>query len=195
MRPDGKSQRSQEGSCRTYNCCVVAPQLDEILTGLRADGGRGTVQRRIVISALLARSRHVTADELTADVQAEHPDIAKSTVYRILEALERQGVVRHAHMGHGPAVYHFDDDDHLHLVCEVCGRVTEVPHAAYARFAQKLAHDYGFTAAPHHFAVHGRCARCEGKPARPHSGNQTGAARRRSPAGGASRAPAQGSIT
>ena len=155
---------------------MVAPQLDDIITGLRAEGGRGTVQRRIVISALLARSRHVTADELTTDVQAEHPDIAKSTVYRILEALERQGVVRHAHMGHGPAVYHLDDDDHLHLVCEACGRVTEVPRAAYARFAEKLAHDYGFTAAPHHFAVHGRCAKCEGKPALPHSGNQSRAA-------------------
>jgi Fur family transcriptional regulator, ferric uptake regulator len=166
---------------------VVVPQLDDILTGLRAEGGRGTVQRRVVISALLARSRHVTADELTADVQAEHPDIAKSTVYRILEALERQGVVRHAHMGHGPAVYHVNDDDHLHLVCEACGRVTEVPRTAYARFAEKLAQDYGFTAAPHHFAVHGRCAKCEGKPALPHSGNQSGVTRRGGRAG--ARAP------
>ena len=151
---------------------VAAKRLEEILARLRADGGRGTVQRRTVISVLLAGPRHVTADDLTAAVQAEHPDIAKSTVYRILDALERQGVVRHAHMGHGPAVYHLNDDDHLHLVCEVCGKVTEVPQAAYARFADMLARQYSFTAAPHHFAVHGRCAACKDKPAPPHSGNQ-----------------------
>lgn len=151
---------------------MAAQRLDEILARLRADGGRGTVQRRIVISVLLAGPRHVTADDLTEAVQAEHPDIARSTVYRILDALERQGVVRHAHMGHGPAVYHLNDDDHLHLVCEVCGKVTEVPRAAYGRFADMLLRQYSFTAAPHHFAVHGRCAACEGKPAPPHSGNQ-----------------------
>jgi Fe2+ or Zn2+ uptake regulation protein len=155
---------------------MAADRLEAILDGLRSEGGRGTIQRRIVISALLDGPRHVTADELTAAVQGGHPDIAKSTVYRILDALERQGVVRHAHMGHGPAVYHLNDDDHLHLVCEVCGKVTEVPGAAYARFSAMLARQYGFSAAPHHFAVHGRCAECEGEPARPHSGNQGGAA-------------------
>lgn len=151
---------------------MAAPDVDDILEALRAEGLRATVQRRIVISALLAGPRHVTAEELTATVQGEHPDIAKSTTYRILEALERQGVVQHAHMGHGPAVYHLSDDDHLHLVCEVCGKVTEVPGAAYARFARMLAQDYDFAASPHHFAVYGRCSTCQGAPARPHGGNE-----------------------
>ncbi len=150
---------------------MAAPKLDDILAALRAEGLRTTVQRRIVISALLAGPRHLTAEELTATVQAEHPDIAKSTIYRILEALEHQGVVQHAHMGHGPAVYHLNVDDHLHLVCDVCGKVTEVPKEAYARFTRMLAQDYNFTASPHHFAVYGRCATCQGAPARPHSGN------------------------
>jgi Fe2+ or Zn2+ uptake regulation protein len=158
---------------------VAAPRLDEILAALRADGVRTTVQRRVVISALLAGPRHVTAEELTAAVQADHPDIAISTIYRILEALERQGVVQHAHMGHGPAVYHLSDDDHLHLVCEACGRVIEVPQSAYARFARVLAQDYDFAASPHHFAVHGRCSTCKGMPALPHSGNEGSSTTRR----------------
>jgi Fur family transcriptional regulator, ferric uptake regulator len=140
---------------------VAAPDVDDILEALRAEGMRATVQRRIVISALLAGPRHVTAEELTATVQAEHPDIAKSTTYRILEALERQGVVQHAHMGHGPAVYHLSEDDHLHLVCDACGKVTEVPRSAYARFVRMLAQDYSFAASPHHFAVYGRCETCQ----------------------------------
>jgi len=157
---------------------VATPKLDDILAALSAEGLRTTVQRRVVITALLAGPRHVTAEDLTATVQAEHPDIAKSTVYRILEALEHQGVVQHAHMGHGPAVYHLSNDDHLHLVCEACGKVTEVPQAAYARFARMLADNYGFSASPHHFAVHGRCSTCTTTPALPHSGSR-GVVRRR----------------
>ena len=151
---------------------MAALHLDDILAALRAEGLRTTVQRRIVITALLHGPRHVTAEDLTATVQAEHPDIAKSTIYRILEALEHQGVVQHAHMGHGPAVYHLSADDHLHLVCEACGKVTEVPRAAYARFARMLAQTYDFLASPHHFAVHGRCSACQGRPTLPHSGNE-----------------------
>lgn len=150
-----------------------ATDIDDILVALRAEGLRSTVQRRVVLEALFAGSRHVTAEELTASVQADHPEIARSTVYRVLEALERQGVVRHAHMGHGPAVYHLGDDDHLHLVCEACGKVTEVPEAEFARFADLLARRYHFSAAPHHFAVNGRCTGCASKPPRRHSGNQS----------------------
>jgi len=140
------------------------PRLEAILAALCADGGRATVQRRIVVSALLAGPRHVTAEDLAATVRARHPDIATSTIYRTLEALDRQGVVQHAHLGHGPAVYHLNDTDHLHLVCESCGRVVEVPGSAYQAFARLLAEDYGFSVAPHHFAVQGRCATCGGQP-------------------------------
>jgi Fe2+ or Zn2+ uptake regulation protein len=135
-------------------------EVEEILGALRAEGLRATVQRRVVIAALLGGPRHVTAEELTATVHAENPEIAKSTIYRTLEALERQEVIHHAHLGHGPAVYHLSTEDHLHLVCVACGKVTEVPRGAYARFTRMLAETYEFSAAPHHFAVHGRCASC-----------------------------------
>ena len=151
---------------------MAGSQLEEFLAALRAEGGRGTVQRRVVISTLLGGPRHFTADDLTVAVQADHPDIAKSTIYRILEALERQDLVRHAHMGHGPAVYHLTDGDHLHLVCEACGRVVEVPEASYDSFARMLRDRHRFAIAPHHFALTGRCAGCVDKPARPHAGNQ-----------------------
>src|SRR5947199_131435 len=87
-------------------------RLERILAALRAEGGRSTVQRRVVIGALLDSPRHTTAEELAAIVQARHPDIATSTIYRTLESLERQGIVQHAHLGHGPAVYHVMDNGH-----------------------------------------------------------------------------------
>ena len=143
------------------------------MAALRAEGGRSTVQRRVIVTALLGAPRHVTAEELADSIHREHPEIATTTVYRTLDALERQGIVQHAHLGHGPAVYHLADADHLHLVCESCGSVTEVARAFYDGFERSLARDFGFAIAPHHFAVHGRCKSCDGKPSLPHSGNRS----------------------
>ena len=53
-----------------------------------------------------------------------------STIYRNLDDMERLGVVTHAHLGHGPAVYHLASTAHGHLVCEGCGTAIEVTRRA-----------------------------------------------------------------
>ena len=57
--------------------------VDAILDGLRADGGRITVSRRAIVHSLLAApDHHVTADDVAAMIQAEHPDVHLSTIHR-----------------------------------------------------------------------------------------------------------------
>ncbi len=136
------------------------PRLGHILEMFRERGGRVTAPRRAIIKALLECDGHVTADELAATVQAAHPDVHTSTIYRCLGSLEELDVVDHVHLGHGRAVYHLADESHQHLVCEACGTVVEVPDAAFATLARNLRTRFGFTVEPRHFAVTGRCASC-----------------------------------
>jgi Fur family ferric uptake transcriptional regulator len=137
-------------------------RLDDVLGLLRAGGGRVTSARRAILEALIAHSGHPTAEQLTAQVQAGQPEVHESTVYRFLEELERLGVVDHVHLGHGPAVYHFADDSHHHLVCEQCGVVVEVPDKTLDGLRRRLRADHGFEVDPRHFAVLGRCKACAG---------------------------------
>lgn len=141
-------------------CGVVAARVEEILERVRAGGGRLTPARRGVVAALVAANGHVNADELTATVQADHPDVHQSTVYRILEDLEDRGLVVHVHLGHGPAVYHLAGDAHGHLVCQSCGAVIEVPDKLLAPFSRRLSDQFGFEVCFSHFAVGGWCAAC-----------------------------------
>ncbi len=133
---------------------------EEILHRLRELGGRVTPARRALVTAILDAEGHVTADDLAAAVQRSHPDVHRSTIYRTLDALEELGVVVHVHLGHGRAVYHLADDPHQHLVCDVCGAVTEVPERLFQHLARRLLRDYGFAMRSHHFAVLGRCEKC-----------------------------------
>ena len=145
------------------NLCAVADDaaVERILDLLRARGGRVTTARRAIISALLdAAADHVTADELSDIVQAAHPDVHLSTIYRCLEALEELGVVDHVHLGHGRAVYHLTDARHQHLVCDRCGAVVEVPDDVFDALGARLRREFGFTLQHGHFAVPGLCAAC-----------------------------------
>lgn len=134
--------------------------VEGVLELVRQQGGRVTASRRLLLEALFESSGHRSAEELAADVQGVAPDVHLSTIYRNLEELERLGVIVHSHHGHGPATYHLASAAHGHFVCEVCGRMIEVPEQLFAGLARSAAADYGFTIDPHHFAVLGRCGDC-----------------------------------
>jgi len=138
---------------------VARDPLETVLERLRSRGGRVTTARRTILQALLDAPDHVTADSLAESVQAAHPDIHLSTVYRTLDVLTELGVVDHAHLGHGPAVFHLTDDPHQHLVCRSCGRVIELPLSVLRPVQREVARDYGFELDAH-FALAGRCADC-----------------------------------
>jgi Fe2+ or Zn2+ uptake regulation protein len=135
-------------------------QLDEIVDVIRRHGGRVTVPRRAVIAAILDGDGHRSADDIGRAVQADHPDVALSTVYRTLDALQQLGVIEHSHLGHGAAVYHLSDHGHVHLVCRSCGAITDVPDETVADLSARLEQEHGFALAPRHFAMFGTCRSC-----------------------------------
>jgi Fe2+ or Zn2+ uptake regulation protein len=147
----------------------VDAQVEEILELLRADGGRITTGRRAIVRALLtAEDHHVTADDVAALVQRDHPDVHLSTVYRTLDALEHLAIVDRVTLGAGGAVYHLTDHAHHHLVCDVCGSVPEAGDDAFGSLATDLADAYGFALSGQHLVLRGRCAACSGSEARGH---------------------------
>lgn len=133
-----------------------------MLAGLRAAGGRATPARRAIIEVLVGgrQHQHLTAEEVATRVQAVLPDVALSTVYRSMEALEELGFVEHLHLGHGPAVYHLADERHLHLSCEGCGAVIELPPSTLDAISTEIRRRHRFQIDPRHFAIPGRCVRC-----------------------------------
>ena len=142
---------------------VASDRVEQILASLRKNGGRASTPRRVIIETLLDARHHLTVEELTTDVQAGHPEIHLTTVYRTVEALEALGIVYHVHLGHGPAQWHLADDAHQHLVCQSCGRVVEAPDGAFAELRDRLEGDFGFLPDARHFAVVGWCAECRSR--------------------------------
>lgn len=134
-------------------------EVERLLDVLAAEGGRRTAARRAIVAAFVATAGAVTADELTARVQADAPDVNQSTVYRVLEALEAAGAADRAETGREAAAWHLVAGDHHHLRCSVCGRVEEVGTDAVAALAAAVEAETGFVLSDH-LVLTGRCARC-----------------------------------
>jgi Fur family transcriptional regulator, ferric uptake regulator len=130
------------------------PTLD-LATQLRSRGLRVTPQREQVLAAVRELG-HATPEQISERVAG----VDVTTVYRTLELLEELGLVRHAHLGHGPASYRPAEDDHIHVVCHTCGRVVDADQSLVDDMADRLRSERGFVLDRSHFTVFGRCADC-----------------------------------
>ncbi len=127
---------------------------------LRARGYRLTAQRQLVLEAV-GELGHATPEEISAAVRRTASGVNISTVYRTLELLEKIGLVRHTHLGHGAPTYSVStNDDHVHLVCRDCDGVEEASTDLVADVVQRLAAEKGFSVDVGHFALFGRCRSC-----------------------------------
>jgi Fe2+ or Zn2+ uptake regulation protein len=134
--------------------------LDDALLAIRSAGGRVTPTKRLLLEIMIREPGHRTTDDLITAVQADGPDVAASTIYRILEELERIGLVEHSHAGKGPATYHLRTTAHGHLVCQRCGSMAEADPELFSQLVHEALDRYGFAVDPHHFAVLGECRAC-----------------------------------
>jgi Fur family ferric uptake transcriptional regulator len=127
---------------------------------LRARGLRLTAQRQLVLEAVYALG-HATPDQVHAEVSRTAAGVNITTVYRTLELLEELGLVTHAHLSHGAPTYHaMGEDQHVHLVCRVCGGIAEVKPGVLEPMARRLAAEQGFIIDVGHVALFGLCAHC-----------------------------------
>src|SRR3954471_5337094 len=79
--------------------------LDGTFDHLRDHGVRLTAARRLVIEALFATDRPISAEEIASGVGGGLPRSDVASVYRNLETLQRMGLVRHVHLGHNAGRY------------------------------------------------------------------------------------------
>jgi Fur family ferric uptake transcriptional regulator len=136
---------------------MSAPSLAD---ALRARGLRLTAQRQLVLEAV-ATLGHATPDQVHAAVSRTAAGVNITTVYRTLELLEELGLVTHAHLSHGAVTYHaVGEQQHVHLVCQACGGVAEVPPGVLDHTVRALEHERGFLVDVGHVALFGLCARC-----------------------------------
>jgi Fur family ferric uptake transcriptional regulator len=132
---------------------------------LRSGGRRLTRQRQLIWEALTSEpDRHLSADELVERVRSELPRVNASTVYRTLDLLVEEGLVRRADLGRDRAFYEpAADHPHHHLVCERCGAVVHLHDEALGDLRGRIEAASGYTLSAAELTFFGTCPACSSK--------------------------------
>lgn len=143
---------------------------EEMHARIREAGLRLTMPRRAICAVLAANGEEfVSSSDVLAAVERDTGPIDPSTVYRTLDEFARIGLVHHVHHGNQPGQWHLTvNHDHLHLVCEECGKTELVPTEQVQSMLDLFEETYRFRAYLHHFAVLGRCETCHNATRRRH---------------------------
>jgi Fur family transcriptional regulator, ferric uptake regulator len=135
--------------------------IDGALAVLREHGLRISSARRLVLQSLFAADAPASAEAIAGRTDRDGLALDLASVYRNLETLERVGVVRHVHLGHGPGLYALAGGrEREYLVCDRCGRVDAVEPARLERARDTIRADFGYEARFTHFPIVGVCAEC-----------------------------------
>lgn len=123
---------------------------------VRQGGKRLSTPRRLVLEALFLAEGPVSAAHL-----AHTLSIDESSVYRNLEVLERHGLIRHVHLGHGPGLYVLVGAREVeYLYCEGCARVTAVSPEQLDQLREQIKVRFGYRVRFSHFPIVGLCEQC-----------------------------------
>ena len=130
--------------------------LTAAVEALRERGLRLSTSRRLVLEALFAAEDPISAEQL-----AQRHKLDLASVYRNLETLERHGLVRHVHLGHGPGLYVLvGRGQREYLFCERCGRARALEPNKLDPVRQEIKRRFGHEARFTHFAIVGVCESC-----------------------------------
>jgi len=124
---------------------------------LASDGHRITAPRREVIRALDALKEPFRIEELSAAV----PGVGRATVFRTVKLLQSADVLCRMVLEDGGVRYERSHGGHHHhLICSVCGKVTDFSDLELDTLIQANADANGFRLAGHSVELYGRCGTC-----------------------------------
>jgi Fur family transcriptional regulator, ferric uptake regulator len=130
--------------------------LAETVAWMRTRGLRVSTSRRLLLEALFAAGGPVSAGHI-----AQRQGLDIPSVHRNLETLERHGVVRHVHLGHGPGLYApAGDDEREYLYCQRCSAIRTVAGGDLAALRDGIREQFGYDVRFTHFAIVGTCPKC-----------------------------------
>jgi len=118
-------------------------------------------KRKLVLEALRGRTDHPSAEQLYQALVAAGHKVSLATVYRALDALVKEGLVREVHLG-GATRFDGTTEGHHHFICHRCGRVYDVNGGRRLR-PRDFSLPVGFSAERCHAVLGGVCGPCAGE--------------------------------
>lgn len=128
---------------------------------------RNTLQRSLVLDAVRRLANHPSAEEVYEQTARLHPDISKATVYRNLNVLAQEGVLRRLSVANAADRFDHNTTKHYHLKCICCGNFGDVALPYMEDLDRKVEQETGYALNNHAIIFEGLCPVCKNRMQQP----------------------------
>jgi Fur family ferric uptake transcriptional regulator len=123
-----------------------------------------TSQRALVWGALVESKGHPSVEQIRDVLLAAGHRIGVATIYRTLKILLDSGYIRQSKLG---GMTHYEpvisQPNHLHFVCNTCGRTVEFPSKKIESLIATVTAENGFVERYSRYMIFGLCRTCRRK--------------------------------
>lgn len=125
-----------------------------------------THQRSVITDFLKENGdEHITVEELVSKLEQSGESVGRTTVYRCLEKLESEGLVRkYISAGKESCCYQYVGDaeckEHFHLKCEKCGKLIHIECDTLDTLKEHIKDEHGFSVNALKTVLYGICEEC-----------------------------------
>ncbi|MGH7780919.1 MAG: Fur family transcriptional regulator [Candidatus Binataceae bacterium] len=128
---------------------------------LKDRGLKSTGQRDDIARVFFGIGRHISAEELYAEVKKINPHVGYATIYRTLRLLRECDLLQERHFDEGQARYEaMGERHHDHFICERCGKIIEFENDSIERLQEMVARELKAELRRHKMELYGICADC-----------------------------------
>lgn len=127
-------------------------------------GIRMTGPRRAILGVIETANKHLDASQILRKARMVDASVDRSTVYRTLDLLKRQGLIDELDLMHLKGEGHYYErklgPDHIHMACLRCGKITEFVSKTFDSLKKQLERDCSFHIVVARLEVGGYCSAC-----------------------------------
>lgn len=127
-------------------------------------GVRMTSPRRAILDVIETANKHLDASQILRKAQKSDPSVDPSTVYRTLELLKRHGLIDELDLMHLNGEGHYYErklgQDHIHMACPRCGKITEFVSERFDSLKSQLEQECRFRIVVARLEGGGYCTDC-----------------------------------
>ena len=127
---------------------IKSQHLIEIL---RQEGLRYTSQRQAVWDEIKKSEEHRDAEDIYLQLKSNNHNVSRATVYRTIDVLVKNQMVRKMDLGDGRSLFEhrIDDEHHDHMICLDTGKIIEFFDEELEDLQDKIAEKHGYKVVRH----------------------------------------------
>ena len=118
---------------------------------LRKEGLRYTSQRQAVWDEIKKSEEHRDAEDIYLQLKSNNLNVSRATVYRTIDVLVKNHMVRKMDLGDGRNLFEprIDDEHHDHMICLDTGKIIEFFDEELEDLQDKIAEKHGYKVVRH----------------------------------------------